>query len=207
MSVSITYVYLTLLSIAKPCLNTETREMKVHIQLNLLIVAVLYTIWALFLFMGQQQAHPLLSNGPYDATASSMFGASLFAFVVLFIIALLNPVKGLVYASVAALAFLALVSLYQLFLSGGMPQNPATFFGMLISATVAAILFFSMMQTPGAAETGPRVAADRGRRTARKTGSARATRRTAASKRRVTKSRRKARTTKKKASTTRRKRR
>ena len=182
--------------------------MKVHIQLNLLIVAVLYTVWALFLFMGQQQAHPLLSNGPYDAVASSMFGASLFAFVVLFIMALLNPVKGLVYASVAALAFLALVSLYQLFLSGGMPQNPVTFFGMLISATVAAILFFSMMQTPeAAAGTASRTLADRGRRTARKTGSARATRRTAASKRRGTKGRTKARTTKKKASAARRKRR
>ncbi len=200
------YTY-TLLSIAKPCLNTETREMKVHIQLNLLIVAALYLVWALFLFMGQEQAHPLLSNGPYDAATTSMCGASLFAFVELFIIAFLNPVKELVYASVAALGFLTLVSLYQLFLSGGMPQNPATFFGLLVSATIAAILFFSMMQTPEAAETGPRVAADRGRRTARKTHSAGATRRTAASKRRVTKSRTKARKTKKKTSAARRKRR
>jgi hypothetical protein len=182
--------------------------MKVHIQLNLLIVAALYLVWALFLFMGQQQAHPLLSSGPYDAVASSMFGASLFAFVVLFITALLNPVKELIYASVAALAFLALVSLYQLFLSGGMPQNPATFFGMLISATVAAILFFSMMQTPeAAAGASPKALADRGRRTTRKTHSARGTRRTAASKGRVTKSRTKARTTKKKTSAARRKRR
>ena len=136
-----------------------------------------------------------------------MFGASLFAFVVLFITALLNPVKGLVYASAAALTFLALVLLYQLFLSGGMPQNPATFFSLLISATVAAILFFSMVQTPGAAETGPRVGADLGRRTARKTRSASTTGRTAASKRRVTKNRTKVRKTKKKTSATRRKRR
>lgn len=176
--------------------------MKVHIQLNLLIVAALYMVWALFLFMGQQQAHPLLSNGPYDATASSMFGASLFAFVVLFVIAFLNPVKELVYASVAALALLALVSLYQLFLSGGMPQNPATFFSLLISATVAAILFFSMLQTAEAAEPGRRLVAGRGRRTA-----ATATRRTAASKRRVTKSRTKARKAKKKTTAPRRKRR
>lgn len=102
--------------------------MKVHIQLNLLIVAALYLVWALFLFMGQQQAHPLLSNGPYDAATTSMFGASLFAFVVLFIIAFLNPVKELVYASIAALGFLVLVSLYQLFLSGGMPQNSRDIF-------------------------------------------------------------------------------
>ena len=199
MSPSIAYVYLTLLSIAEPCPNTETREMKVHIQLNLLIVAALYLVWALFLFMGQQQAHPLLSNGPYDAATTSMFGASLFAFVVLFIIALLNPVKELVYASVAVLGFLALVSLYQLFLSGGMPQNPATFFSLLISTTVGAILFFSTMQTAEAA--------DRGRRTARKVGSAGATRRTAASKRRATKSHTRARKTKKKTSAARRKRR
>ncbi len=178
--------------------------MKVHIQLNLLIAAALYLVWALFLFMGQQQAHPLLSNGPYDATASSMLGASLFAFVVLFITAFLNPVKELVYASVAALAFLALVSLYQLFLSGGMPQNPATFFSLLISATVGAILFFSIMQAPETASAGPRVV---GRRTARKTGSRRTAQRAAASKRRVTKSRTKVRKTKKKSGTARRKRR
>jgi hypothetical protein len=200
------YTYLYQLSIAKACLNMETREMKVHIQLNLLIVAALYLLWGLLLFVGQQQAHPLLSNGPYDAMTSSMFAASLFAFVVLFVIALLNPMKELVYASVAALAFLALASLYQLFLSGGMPQNPTTFFGMLISATVAAILFFSMTQTPKAPETGPQVAADRGRRTVRKTRSAKPTRRTGASKRRVTKSPTKARTRKKKTSVARRKR-
>lgn len=145
--------------------------MNVHIQVNLLIAAALYLLWALAMFMGQQETHPLLSTGPYDAAASSMFGASLFAFVVLFLIALLNPIKELVYASAAALAFLALVALYQLFISHNMPQNPATFFSLLISGTIAAILFFSMIQAPTTAGVGHHAGSSR-TRTGRRTRSA-----------------------------------
>ncbi len=142
--------------------------MKVHIQVNLLIAAALYLLWALTLFMGQEQAHPLLSTGPYDAVANSMFGASMFAFVVLFIIGVLNPIKEIVYASIVALAFLGLVALYQMFLSDGMPQNPATFFSLVITLAVAAILFFSMIQAPVAPARRRPAAARRARPAPRK---------------------------------------
>ncbi|MFQ6021503.1 MAG: hypothetical protein ACE5NW_02175 [Acidiferrobacterales bacterium] len=142
--------------------------MKVHIQVNLLIAAVLFLLWALALFMGQNEVHPLLSTGPYDAVANSMLGASMLAFVVLFIIGVVNPIKELVYASVTAMAFLGLVAAYHMFLSDGMPQNPVTFFSLVITLSVAAILFFSMIQKPASSATGSSVRARRRPRPSRR---------------------------------------
>ena len=71
MSPDVGYVYLSvLISIAKRASTRRPGKMKVHIQLNLLIVAALYLVWALFLFMGQQQAHPMAHTMQLPARCS-----------------------------------------------------------------------------------------------------------------------------------------
>lgn len=124
-----------------------------HVRMHLLIAAVLYFFLALALFMGQDGAHRVLSTGPYDAVTNTMLGGAMLAFAVLFFMGVLNPVKALVNAAVAALGFLALVVVYLMFISASMPQHPATFFSFLITFTIGAILFFSAVQPPVSSDT------------------------------------------------------
>ena len=130
--------------------------MKVHIRLNLYIVAALFLLWGVALFMGPEEVQPLLSKGPYDPAVTGMFGASLFAFALLFLMAALNPTKALIHASVIALGLLSLVAIFQMFISSAMPQNPATFFSLLINFSIGLILFFSVLQSSTPSPTGTR---------------------------------------------------
>lgn len=139
--------------------------MKVHIQLCLYIAAAVALLWGVGLFMQPETVHGLFSNGPYDSAATAMFGASLFAFALLFFTAALYPVNPLVYASVSALALLSITALFQMYIGSGMPRNGLTFLSLLIYGVMALILFFSLVQPPAVAA--------RGRMPARAHGSAR----------------------------------
>jgi hypothetical protein len=138
--------------------------MKVHIQVSLYIVAAVALLWAVALFMAPQAIQGLFSSGPYDPAATAMFGASLFAFALLFFMAGLNPINPLVYASIIALGFLTLAALFQMFIGTGMRQNGATFFSLLLYGVIALVLFFTAVQPPAApamARGRPRAAARR----------------------------------------------
>ncbi|MFQ5756524.1 MAG: hypothetical protein ACE5H7_10580 [Acidiferrobacterales bacterium] len=130
--------------------------MKVHVRLNLYIVTALFLLWGVALFMGPEEIQPLLSKGPYDPAVTGMLGASLFAFALLFLMAALNPTKALIHVSVIALGLLSLVAFFQMFISSGMPQNPATFFSLLINLSIGLILFFSVLQLSTPSPTGTR---------------------------------------------------
>ncbi len=106
--------------------------------------------------MGPEEVQPLLSKGPYDPAVTGMLGASLLAFALLFLMAVLNPTKALIYVSVIALGLLSLVAIFQMFISSQMPQIPATFFSLLINFSIGLILLFSVLQLSTPSPTGTR---------------------------------------------------
>lgn len=136
--------------------------MKNHVQSALVIAAILYLGWGLSLLVAPDKMHPLLSTGAYDPVTTAMFGAGLFAFVLVFLIAAHNPLRETVHASVSALLFFGFVGLYQMFVAKGMPQTTLTVVSMVINLAVAIYLLISL--TDAAMEGGKRKAKPKARR-------------------------------------------
>ncbi len=130
--------------------------MTMQVRLNLYIVTAVFLLWGVALFMGPEEVQPLLSNGPYDPAVTGMFGASLFAFALLFLMTALNPSVALINVSIIALGFFSVVAIFQMFISSGMPRNPATFFSLLIVLSIGLILFFSTLQSTASSTARPR---------------------------------------------------
>lgn len=130
--------------------------MKVHLQLCLYIAAAIALSWAVALFMAPQTVHAWFSLGQYDSATTAMWGASLFAFALLFLMAGLNPINPLVHASVIAIALLSVTAVFEMFvrLPPGMVKNGATFLSLLIYGVVGLILFFSVIQPSAATFAG-----------------------------------------------------
>ncbi|MEK7840006.1 MAG: hypothetical protein AAB252_02400 [Pseudomonadota bacterium] len=118
--------------------------MKNHVQSALVIAAILYLGWGLSLLVAPEQMQALLSSGTYDPTTTAMFGASLFAFVLVFLIAAHNPTQETVHASVSGLLFIGFVGLYQMFVAKGMPQTTLTVLSMVINLAVAIYLLITL---------------------------------------------------------------
>jgi hypothetical protein len=118
--------------------------MKAQVQIALVIVALLYLAWGLALLLAPEQAHALLSTGPYNATTSAMFGAALFAFVTIFFIAAHEPMREIVHASAVGLAFFGVVAAYQMLVANTMPQSPPTVISLMINLAVAVYLLMSL---------------------------------------------------------------
>jgi len=118
--------------------------MKNHVQIALLIAAVLYLGWGVGLLVAPESMHPLLSTWRYDPAMTAMFGAGLFAFVLVFLIAAQNPTHEMVHASVSGLLFFGFVGLYQMFVAKGMPQNAMTVISMVINLAIAIYLLISL---------------------------------------------------------------
>jgi len=118
--------------------------MKNHVQIALVIVAVMYLGWGVGLLVAPETMHPLLSTWRYDPTVTAMFGAGLFAFVMVFLIAAQNPSQEMVHASVSGLLFFGFVGLYQMFVAKGMPQNTMTVISMVINLAAAIYMLISL---------------------------------------------------------------
>ncbi|MFQ5994268.1 MAG: hypothetical protein ACE5K1_04175 [Acidiferrobacterales bacterium] len=112
----------------------------------LYVAAAVSLLWGVALFMGPETMQSVLSHGPYDPAITGIVGAAFFAFALLFFIAALNPTDSHMHASIIVLALLSLVMIFQIFVSGGMPQKPATFFTLLINLSIGLVLFFSVLQ-------------------------------------------------------------
>lgn len=136
--------------------NRGDKKMKVHLQLCLYIAAAIALSWAVALFMAPQAVHAWFSLGQYDSATTAMWGASLFAFALLFLMAGLNPINPLVHVSVIAILLLSVAAVFEMFirLPPGMVKNGVTFLSVLIFAVVGLILFFSVIQPPVAALAG-----------------------------------------------------
>ena len=80
--------------------------MKTQVQIALLVAGGLYLLWGIGFMSAPQQVQHLMSTGAYDVASVAMLTASLFAFVMLFVLAAGNPERDMVIASATALLFL-----------------------------------------------------------------------------------------------------
>ena len=134
--------------------------MRVHVQGALAIVMLLYLLWGLAVLVAPQTAHELLSTGPYDPASLCMFGAALFAFATLFMIAAHMPARDIVHAAAVGLAFLGLTAAYLMFIARTMPASAPTVISLAINVTVALYLLISLTEAAtqiGVAASGPQV--------------------------------------------------
>jgi len=138
--------------------------MKNHVQSALVIAAILYLGWGLSLLVAPEKVHPLLSTGTFDPAITAMFGAGLFAFVLVFLIAAHNPLRETVHASVSALLFFGFVGLYQMFVAKGMPQTAMIVISMIINLAVAIYLLIFLTDAAMAMEGGKHKAKPKARR-------------------------------------------
>lgn len=129
--------------------------MKSHIQIALVIVMILYLLWALGLLVAPETVHNSLSTGPFDASSSAMFGAGLFAFVLVFMVAVHEPTRELVFVSATGLLFFGLTAAYQIFISKTMPQHPVTVFTLIINLGVAVYLLITLSESVMSATAAP----------------------------------------------------
>lgn len=130
--------------------------MKNHVQSALVIAVILYLGWGLSLLVAPEQMHAILSSGTYDPTTTAMFGAGVFAFALVFLIAAHSPTRETVHASVSGLLFFGFVGLYQMFVAKGMPQTTLTVVSMVVNLAVAIYLLISLTDAAMAMEGGKR---------------------------------------------------
>ncbi len=127
--------------------------MRRHVQVALVIVMILYLFWGLALLAVPETLHKILSTGPYDVTTTAMFGAGLFAFVIIFAMTAHNPIHELRYASAAGVMFFGLVAIYLMFIGKTMPLSTWTVASLVINLGAAAYLLISLSETTMKPET------------------------------------------------------
>jgi hypothetical protein len=142
--------------------------MKTHVQIALVIAAMLYLAWGLSLLVAPEWANQMLSSSPLNTTTSALFGAGLFAFVIIFFIAAHRPGRETVHAAVTGLLFTGVVGAYQLFIAKTMPQTSFTVVSLAINVAVALYLLMALTESALSLEEGRKVSSASRRPKARK---------------------------------------
>jgi hypothetical protein len=125
-----------------------------HVQIALVIAALLYLAWGLSLLVAPEWANQMLSSSPLNASTSALFGAGLFAFVIVFLIAAHRPGRETVHAAVTGLLFIGVVAAYQLFIAKTMPQTAWTVASLVINIAVALYLLMALTESALSLEEG-----------------------------------------------------
>lgn len=128
--------------------------MKNHVQIALVIAALLYLVWGLSLLVAPEWANQMLSSSPINETTSALFGAGLFAFVIVFLIAAHRPGRETVHAAVTGLLFIGVVTAYQLFIAKTMPQTSWTVISLVINIALALYLLMALTESALSLEEG-----------------------------------------------------
>lgn len=126
--------------------------MKSHVQVALVIAAVLYLAWGVSLLVAPEWSHLVISSEPFDPTTTALFGAGLFAFVIVFFIAAHRPERETVHAAVTGLLLIGVVAAYQMFVSRSMPQSSWTVLSLVIDLSIAFYLLMALTETAMALE-------------------------------------------------------
>jgi len=141
--------------------------MESQIRFTLLVAAALYMGWGLSLLLAPSVSHNLISNGPYDAVTTAMFGAALISMMVMFVIAAYDPEREIVRASAAGLAIVGITAAYMVFIAKAMPLGPVTVISLLVDLGASGILFLTEARLDLRSQKKPRRAApNRARRRA-----------------------------------------
>lgn len=135
--------------------------MKTQIRIALVLAAGLYLAWAGGLWFLPGRTYSLLTADPYSPGLSALFGASLVAMAVLFVITVRHPLRPLVHASSSALLLIGLTAAYQMFLTHGMAQGLATVVSLILNFAIGLFLVMavsSAIEADGARRRRPRAA-------------------------------------------------
>ena len=119
--------------------------MKPQVQGALIIVALLYLIWAFAFLVMPEQATAMMSMGPHNPALAAMFAASLFAFGTMFLVAAHEPSREIVHASAVALGFIGATAAIQM-MSKTMPASLMTVVSLIINLGAALYLFISLTE-------------------------------------------------------------
>lgn len=120
--------------------------MKTQVQIALLVAGGLYLLWGIGFMSAPQQVHHLMSAGAYDVASVAMLTSSLFAFVMLFVLAAGNPARDMVIAAATALLFLGGVTAIMMLTSEHMLIAYPTVLTMIASLVLSIFLFLSQTE-------------------------------------------------------------
>jgi len=147
--------------------------MKPQVQGALVIVALLYLVWAFAFLLMPEHATAMMSTGPHNPALAAMFAAALFAFGTMFLVAAHEPSREIVHAAAVALGFIGATAAIQM-LSKSMPAAPLTVISLIINLGAAVYLFISLtdaamtMAPGGRGKPRARSSGRRSRRTTRR---------------------------------------
>jgi hypothetical protein len=117
--------------------------MESMIRSTLLVSAALYMGWGMVLVLAPQQAHAIISVGPYDPVTTAMFGAAMIGMMVMFVIAAYDPEREIVRAAAAGMTVVGFTAAYLIFIAKGMPLSAYTVLSLIVDLGAAAILFLT----------------------------------------------------------------
>lgn len=137
--------------------------MRNHVQVALVIAALLYLFGGLFMLLAPESAHTLFSTGPHDPAASALLTAALIAFATIFLIAAHEPTRALTHVAVVGMLFLGLTWAYQMFIAQSLPRGAVTVSAMIINLVVAGYLLIAQSDAVMRLETASVVSARRGK--------------------------------------------
>jgi len=140
--------------------------MESTIRFTLLVAAALYMGWGMVLVLAPQQAHAIISVGPYDPVTTAMFGAAMIGMMAMFVIAAYDPEKEIVRAAAAGMTVVGFTAAYLIFIAKGMPLSPYTVLSLVVDLGSAAILFLTEARIDLRQQTSK--SAKRGRATGRR---------------------------------------
>jgi hypothetical protein len=121
---------------------------KIRIQVALLLGAILYASWGLGLLLASEASHALISRSAFDGVTANMFGASLLALVVIFLVAAREPVGVLVRASAVSMLIIGAMAAALMFLVKIMPVNPTNIISIVVDFGVCGFLLFAEIWRP-----------------------------------------------------------
>lgn len=132
-----------------------------HVQVALVVVALLYLSGGLFMLLAPESAQTLLSTAPRDPVASALLTAALFAFATIFLLAAHEATRALTHVAVVGLLFLGLTWAYQMFIAQSLPRGTVTVTALIINLVVAVYLLIAQSDAVARLETASAVPAAR----------------------------------------------
>ncbi len=130
-----------------------------HVQIALVIAALLYLLGGLSMLLAPESAHELLSTGPYDPAGAALLTAAALAFAAIFLIAAHDGSRPVLHMSAVALLFMGVAWAQQMFLAQTAARNVVTVVGLILDLVIAVYLVIALSEGAARLETAAAAAA------------------------------------------------
>jgi drug/metabolite transporter (DMT)-like permease len=127
--------------------------MRHHVQIALVIAALLYGLGGLFMLLAPESAHKLLFKGSYDPAGAALLTAAVLGFAAIFLIAAHDGTRPVLHISAVALLFMGVAWAQQMLMAGNAARNAVTVVGLILDLAIAFYLVIALSEGVARLET------------------------------------------------------